>query len=154
MTTLKTSLLLAGLLAFSGVHAQTTQTTPTTPPGGTTAHTQDPKAAQAMAKIDQIEQTAKADKKACEGMKGNAQDICQAEAKAKEKVAKAEVRFQQSGSERDRVNLGEMKAEAAYEVAKEKCEDQQGDAQKACKAQAKATEKAARAEAKKSAGKS
>ena len=46
--------------------------------------------------------------------------------------------------------LAEMKAEAEYEVAKEKCEDLQGAAQADCKKQAKDTEKAARDAAKKS----
>ena len=43
------------------------------------------------AEKDKIETQAKADKKACDGMKENAKDVCQAEAKAKEKIAKAEL---------------------------------------------------------------
>jgi hypothetical protein len=120
----KTSLLLAGLLAASTSFAQ-------------------------KAEADAIEAQAKADKAACEPMKGNAKDVCVAEAKAKEKVAKAELRFKTSSSERDRIALATAKAEAEYDVAKEKCEDQANlEQQRACKAQAKATEKAQRDAAK------
>jgi hypothetical protein len=50
-----------------------------------------------------------------------------------------------------RLNLADMKAEAEYEVAKERCEDQTGAAQSACKKQAKEHEQASRAEIRKSA---
>jgi hypothetical protein len=103
----------------------------------------------AKAEHDRIEETARADKKACDALKDNAKDVCQAEAKAKEKVAKAELKWKQSGSDRDRVNFEEMKAEGQYEVAKEKCEDLQGDAQSSCKKDAKAVEKTAKDSAKK-----
>jgi|CXWK01.1.fsa_nt_gi isoleucyl-tRNA synthetase len=127
MKTLKTSLLLAGLLTVSASFAQG---------GGAMSREQKNAAEQS------IEATAKADKKACESMRGNAQDICQAEAKAKEKVAKAELEARASGSERDRAKLADIKAEAAYEVAKERCEDQKGDAQDACKDRAKVQQQA------------
>ena len=86
---------------------------------------------------DKIEEQAKADKKACQSMKANAKDICEAEAKGKEKVAKAELDAQnQPGAKADeKVKL--MKAEAEYEVAKEKCEDQKGKGMAACKKDAK-----------------
>ncbi len=131
----KTSLLLAALLACSGGYAQSTMTRD-----------------QAKAEHDRIEATAKADKKACDTLKGNAEDVCEAEAKAKEKVAKAELRYQQSGKEGDRIKVDDVKAEAAYEVAKEKCEDLQGDQQSQCKKDAKAQEQAARKAAKAGAG--
>ena len=158
MSMLKTSLMLAGLLALSTAQAQSTTGTAGTGATKPAAQTEMRTGAtmtkdQADAAHDRIEQTAKADKKACEPMKGNAKDICEAEAKAKEKVAKAELKYKVSGEDRDRVKLAELKAEANYEVAKEKCEDQEGDAQRACKKQAKATEDAARAEAKKMAPK-
>ena len=40
---------------------------------------------------NRIEAQAKAERQKCDPMKGNAKDICQAEAKGKEKVAKAEL---------------------------------------------------------------
>ena len=146
MSTSKTSVLLAGLLAVSAGYAQTTANTAPS----TVAAPMMNKDAAKVAK-DRIEETAKADKKACDGLKDNAKDICQAEAKAKEKVALAELKFQETGKDSDRVKLAEVRAETAYDVAKERCEDQQGDARSACKKQAKETEKSALADAKKSA---
>ncbi len=150
MSMLKASLLLAGVLAMSAPYAQTAA--PSTPPAATAekpAHgmSRDQK----NAEEDRIEETAKAEKKGCKSMSGNAKDVCEAEAKAKEKVAKAELDYKYSATERNRVKLGELKAEAEYEVAKEKCEDQSGAAQSACKKQAKEHEQAARAEVRKSA---
>ncbi|RZI77339.1 MAG: hypothetical protein EOP38_28665, partial [Rubrivivax sp.] len=43
---------------------------------------------------DSIEATYKADKERCSSMSANAKDICNAEAKGKEKVAKAELEAQ------------------------------------------------------------
>ena len=100
------------------------------------------------AEKDKIEAQAKADKKACDGMKDNAKDVCQAEAKAKEKIAKAELDAQNKPSPRADEKVRMMKAEGAYEVAKEKCEDQKGDGMMACKKDAKAAYDKAKADAK------
>jgi hypothetical protein len=95
---------------------------------------------------DKIEEQAKADKKACEPMKANAKDICQAEAKAKEKIAKAELDAQNKPGPRADEKIALMKAEGAYEVAKEKCEDQKGKEMAACKKDAKASHDKAKAD--------
>ena len=80
---------------------------------------------------------AKADKAKCDGMKANAKDICMAEAKGKEKVAKAELDAKHA---KDKVKaeqkVKEAKAEASYDLAKEKCDDQKGEAKDACVKQA------------------
>ncbi|MEJ5990903.1 hypothetical protein WG902_12960 [Ramlibacter sp. PS3R-8] len=96
---------------------------------------------------DKIEAQAKSDKKACEGMKDNAKDICQAEAKAKEKIAKAELDAQNHPGARADEKVRLMKAEGEYEVAKEKCEDVKGTAA-ACKKDAKTAYDKAKADAK------
>ena len=89
------------------------------------------------AEEEAIEQQAKADKAKCDGMKANAKDICMAEAKAKEKVAKAELNAK---NEKDQAKaqkkLSDTKADAAYDVAKERCDDQKGEATDACMKQA------------------
>ncbi|NRF70323.1 hypothetical protein HLB44_25265 [Aquincola sp. S2] len=149
----KLSLLLAGLLAVSSGYAQTT-TTPTAPsPSATTTAPSTMKLTkeQAKAEHDRIEEAYKTDKKACDALKDNAKDVCQAEAKAKEKVAKADLKYRESGDQKHAVKLAEVKAETEYDVAKEKCEDLKGAAQSDCKKQAKDVEKAARDAAKKSA---
>ena len=107
---------------------------------------------------DAVEAEAKAAKAKCKPMTGNARDICQAEAKANEKLAKKELDYKKNPNEKNRMDVAKMKVEATYEVAKEKCEDQKGDAQSACKKEAKATHDSAKAQAKateaKAAGKS
>ena len=97
---------------------------------------------------DKIEAQAKMDKKTCDGMKDNAKDICQAEAKAKEKIAKAELDAQNKPGPRADEKVRLMKAEGDYEVAKEKCEDQKGDGMTGCKKDAKATYDKAKADIK------
>lgn len=151
MNLLRTALLAAGLLGASAVHAQTTPpSAPTvTPPAAMQSNAGTMSRADAKAAEDRIESQARADKKACDAMTGNAEDVCEAEAKAKEKVAKAELKHQQTNNPRDRVRLEEIRAEAAYEVAKEKCEDMPAANQAQCKREAKDVERAARAEARK-----
>ncbi len=87
---------------------------------------------------DRVEADAKAAKEACKSMKDNAKDICQAEAKAKEKVAKKELDYKKNPNDKNMQDWEKMKVEAAYEVAKEKCEDQKGADQAKCKKDAKA----------------
>jgi hypothetical protein len=96
---------------------------------------------------DRIEADAKAAKEKCKGLKDNAKDICQTEAKANEKVAKKELDYKNKPTEKNRYEADKMKAEAAYEVAKEKCEDNK-DGATACKRAAKEEEKQAIAAAK------
>ena len=95
---------------------------------------------------DKIEETAKADKKACEGMKDNAKDICNAEAKGKETIAKAELDAQNKPGPKADEKVALMKAEGTYEVAKEKCEDQKGKAMADCKKDAKTAHDKAKAD--------
>jgi hypothetical protein len=96
---------------------------------------------------DRIEADAKAAKAKCGPLKGNEKDICQAEAKAKEKLAKAELeqRFEPSAAHARKVH--EAKAEGDYEVAKEKCESNK-DGASACKKEAKAKYERAKADIK------
>lgn len=90
----------------------------------------------------------KTDKKACAALAGNAQDICIEEAKAKENVANAALKYDYTGKDSDKNNLLETKAKSAYAVAKEKCDDQGGNAKSVCVKEAKATKIKALASAK------
>ena len=86
---------------------------------------------------ERIEAQAKAEKAKCDPMKGNAKDICMAEAKGKEKVAKAELDAKHAKDKaKAEQKVKEAKAEASYEVAKQKCDDQKGEAKDACMKQA------------------
>lgn len=80
----------------------------------------------------------KADRAACAALSANAKDICIEEAKAKEKVERAELNAAYSGKPADAVKARVAKAEAAYAVAKEKCDAMAGDAKASCIAAAKA----------------
>ena len=90
----------------------------------------------------------KTDKAACASFAGNAKDICSEEAKAKEKIARAELEYSYSGKASDQTKLLEVKAKAAYAVAKEKCDDKAGNEKDVCVKEAKAIEAKALAEAK------
>lgn len=90
----------------------------------------------------------KADKAACASFKGNAKDVCVQEAKAKERIARAEIEYGYTGKEADRTKLLVVRAESAYAVAKERCDDQSGNAKDVCVQEAKAAETKALADAK------
>lgn len=90
----------------------------------------------------------KADKKACDSLTANAKDVCIQEAKAKEKVAKAELEFSYSGTAKDQTKVAVAKAESTYAVAKERCDDQSGNEKDVCVKAAKAIEVRGLADAK------
>lgn len=95
-----------------------------------------------------ISATYKTDKAACKSMSGNAKDICVEEAKAKEKVAKAELEFAHTGTVSDKNKVTVVAAESAYAVAKEKCDDKSGNDKDVCVKEAKAIETKALADVK------
>jgi hypothetical protein len=94
---------------------------------------------------ERIEAEYKANKARCDAMKGNAKDVCEKEAKGKEKVAKAELDARANPSERNQRKVEEAKAEARYEVAKERCDDMKGNEKSACEKEAKADHERAKA---------
>lgn len=118
-STLATALSLTALLAFAPAHAAP-------------INTADYQAGKAKIAVD-----FKADKLACEGMTGNAQDVCQEEAKAKEKNGLAALEYGHTGKADDQKKMFAVQADTAYDVAKEKCDDQAGNAKDVCVQQAK-----------------
>jgi hypothetical protein len=126
----KTSLIVAGLLALPLAHAAGM-----------------PKADYQAGK-SRIEADYKAGKTACAALAGNAKDICSEEAKAKEKVARAELEHGYTGKAADGNKVLVVKAETAYAVAKEKCDDKAGNVKDVCVKEAKAIEIKALADAK------
>ncbi len=89
----------------------------------------------------------KSDKGACASLASNAKDVCIKEAKAKEKVALAELEFGYTGKAKDRNKILVVKAESTYAVAKERCDDKSGNAKDVCVKEAKAVEIKALADA-------
>ena len=75
---------------------------------------------------------------ACKSMTGNAKDICKEEAEAKQKVAKAELEYSYTNKPADQAKIAKVKAETTYDVAKEKCDYQAGNAKDVCVKEAKA----------------
>ena len=71
-----------------------------------------------------------------------------AEAKGKEKVAKAELEAQYKPSKEASYEVTVAKAEADYAVAKERCDDKAGNDKDVCKTEAKSTHTKAVADAK------
>jgi len=128
--TFKLSLVMAGLLALP--LAQAASMSKTEYDAAKTRISADYKAAQS----------------ACASQSGNAKDVCVEEAGAKQNVAHAELEYSYSGKPADRNKLNMVKAESAYAVAKEKCDDRAGNAKDVCVQEAKAVEAKAIADAK------
>ena len=97
---------------------------------------------------DQISADLKVNRDKCSSLKANAKDICVSEAKGLEKVAKAELEAKYEPTPRHQEQLGMAKADAAYDTAKEKCDDLAGNAKDVCVKDAKAVHVKAKEDAK------
>ena len=97
---------------------------------------------------DRIAAEYKVDKKNCDTMKDNAKDICMKEAKGKEDIAKAELESHYKPSVKATHKVADARADAAYEVAKEKCDDLKGNDKDVCVKDAKAAHVKAKEDAK------
>jgi hypothetical protein len=110
--------------------------------------------AMAMSKADhkaakeKIEAEYKSAKAGCDRFSANENDICMAKAKGTEKVALAELEAAYQPGIKASYNVGIAKAEAAYSVANEKCDDLAGNTKDVCVKKAKAEQTAAKADAK------
>ena len=100
------------------------------------------------AEKERIAADAKAAKAKCKDMKGNAKDICMAEAKGQEKVAKAELALKNKDTPKNRYDVAAAKADAEHAVAREKCDDMKGKDKEACQKDAKNARDAAKKQAK------
>jgi hypothetical protein len=145
---LKMTVIAAGLaLGFAGA----AQAQSTTTPGANAARGGDqPRAerSQKNADMDRVKADYKSDMAKCKTMQGNQKDVCQADAKGKEKVARAEIEQKYDPSPRHARNVDEAKAEHEYKVAKEKCDAQKGKEESACEKEAKASYDRAKADIK------
>lgn len=97
---------------------------------------------------DRIKAEYKAASKQCSSLSGNAQDICKAEAKGKQKVAKAEAEAAYKGTPKSATDAAIARADADYDIAKEKCDDLKGNPKDVCQKEAKAAHTKAKADAK------
>lgn len=89
-----------------------------------------------------------AEKAACNSMKNNAKDVCIQEAKGREAIAKAQLDVDFAPADKTRHDLLVARADAAYSVAKEKCDDFSGNRKDVCRKDATSAHVAAKADAK------
>ena len=90
----------------------------------------------------------KSDKAGCDSFSANAKDVCMAEARGRQTVAKAELEANFTPTQKTRYNVSIAKADADYSVAREKCDDKAGNDKDVCIKEAKAAAVAAKADAK------
>jgi hypothetical protein len=80
----------------------------------------------------------KSAKEQCDTLKANAKDVCRAEADGAYKVARANLDARDKGSMKAQLEARLARAEAAYAVAKERCDDLAGNVKHVCLLDAKA----------------
>lgn len=90
-----------------------------------------------------ISDVARSERKACEPRKGRAAELCAKEAKAREKIAKAELEADYEPSPDSLQEARNVKADAEYDVAREKCDDLKGATRDRCVKTAKSVREAA-----------
>jgi hypothetical protein len=95
-----------------------------------------------------IESAYEAAKASCGTLAANAKDICVAEAKGTEKIARAELEVAYQPTVKTRYDARIARAEAEYSVATEKCDDRAGNAKDVCVKEAKVAQTTAKADAK------
>lgn len=142
MSRLMIALFITAGLGYAGVaSAQTTTQKPTMASVSMTkdGYTQAKKDADAQYKLD---------KAACASLSGNAKDICIAEAKGKDDVAKAEAAAGYENTAKTRENARVAHAQATYSISMEKCDDLTGNTKDVCVKEAKAALVKAKADAK------
>ena len=133
---MKTANLMTALLVAAGL----------TGAGGAWAQTGSKDARDAA--VRSAEAQYKSAKATCDALSGNAKDICVEEAKGNERIAKAEAEAAYNNTPRMRERVRVVRADAVYEVAKEKCDDLSGNPKDVCVKEAKATHVKALADAK------
>ena len=127
----KTGLAIAALFAAGGAFAATSMSR-----------------ADYSAAKDRLGADYKAGKAACAKFSGNEKEVCQEQASAKDKVARAELEYSYTGKAGDQSKIAVVKADTTYDVAKEMCDDKGGNAKDVCHAEAKAAHVKALADAK------
>lgn len=92
---------------------------------------------------DRIETQAKSKRKACGPLKGHAKDVCQLQARGWEKAAKAQLEADYRPSPDAEKNAKFVRAEADYDVARQRCRPLKDAARERCLQQAKHDREAA-----------
>lgn len=90
-----------------------------------------------------LEAQAKAQRKACGRLKDNAKEVCEVQAKGWEKVAKAQLQVRYKPGPESEKEAKFARADADYDVAKQRCKPLKDRAQDTCMAQARHDREAA-----------
>lgn len=90
----------------------------------------------------------KVERASCDALSGNAKDICVETAKGKESVAKAEAEAAYKNTPKARESARVARADATYNVAKERCDEMAGNTKDVCVKEAKAMHVKGKADAK------
>jgi hypothetical protein len=96
---------------------------------------------------DDISSRHQSEQAACEKLAGNAKDVCGTEANGRELVATAELEAAYAPSAEHRHDASIARANAAYAIANEKCDEFAGNVQDVCRKEAQSAEVAAKADA-------
>jgi hypothetical protein len=75
-------------------------------------------------------------KKGCDSLSGNAEDICEAEAKGTRNTAEAELKYNYNPTNKALYQVRVAKADADYSVANQKCDDKDGNVEDVCEKEA------------------
>jgi hypothetical protein len=146
MSRLLVALLVTAGLAFGGCAAQTRTTYPSSTMG------ERPMAPITKDQYDKAVKDAEAqyktDQAACSSRTGNAKDLCIADAKGREKTAKADAEAAYKTTPKAHEDARIARAEADHDVAKLRCNDMSGNAKEVCLKQADADLTKAKADAK------
>ena len=131
------SRLLIALFIIAGLSVAGVSAAQTYAPRTTLATASMTKDGYAQAKKDADAQY-KIDKTACSALSGNAKDICIAEAKGKDDIAKAEAAAAYENTPKAREATRVAYAQANYNISMEKCDDLAGNRKDVCVKEAKA----------------
>lgn len=115
---------------------------------GVAAHAETMSKAEFKSAKEKIESEYKAALVPCDALSGNPKKICVTEAKGNKKVALANLDASNEPSAKSQNKASDAKAEAAYDLAHQKCQDMAGNAKDVCIKEAKAANVAAKADAK------
>jgi hypothetical protein len=96
---------------------------------------------------DRIEARYKAESKACDAMRDYDRDVCDALAGGREKVSKAELDARNVPGPEATAKVRRARADAAYDVAKERCADLRGAPRRECRKDAKVVYERAKSQA-------
>ena len=100
------------------------------------------------AQEERIESDGKASKDACNKLAGQLKSVCVVDAKGTTKVAKADLEASYKPNVSTRYKAHEAKADAAYDLAREHCNEKTSNDKDVCVKEAKAVQTAALADAK------